>query len=92
LLTVPLFGTAGVAVIGIEAGAVKRAFAAGLVISTVGAAVEGPLQVVPLSLNDVGSGFAEPKVPLKPVPTVALVGRLPFQLALFTVTFWPLCE
>ena len=79
-----------VAAIGIEAGAVNRVLAAGLLIAAVGTAAVW-LQAVPLSVNAVGTGLAEPKVPLKPVLTEAPVPSEPFHDALETVTCWPLC-
>src|SRR5690349_17478296 len=85
----PLVAVA-VAAIGIEAGALNRVLAAGLLIDTVGTAAVW-LQAVPLRVNAVGTGLAEPKVPLNPVLTVAPVPRVPFHAALETVTCWPLC-
>ncbi|GAA1801736.1 hypothetical protein GCM10009682_24550 [Luedemannella flava] len=55
----------------------------------VGAALVGVvlLHAVPLTVNDVG--LAPEPVPLKPMLADAFVARLPFQLMLVAVTFWP---
>lgn len=87
--TVRPLAAAAVAAIGIDAGAVYRVFAAGLLIATVGLAAVS-LQCVPFSVNAAGCGFADVNVPLKPVLTLAPVPRVPFQAALVTVTWAPL--
>src|SRR5450755_2188354 len=51
----------------------------------------GPLQVVPLSVNAVGVALVPLLVKFPPIWADALVPRLPFQLALATVMFLPLC-
>ncbi len=65
-------------------------FVAGLLIATAGAAAE-PLQGTPLSVNAVGTGLAEPNVPLNPVLVEAPVPSVPFQATFVAVTCWPLC-
>src|SRR6185437_10826533 len=57
-----------------------------------GGVLTPPVQVVPLSENDAGTGFELPYVPWKPIAAEALVPSDPFQLMLTAVTCWPDCD
>jgi len=84
----PLSGSLAVAFKVIEAGAVKRVLAVGLVRLTAGARL-APVHGVPLSEKLVGFGLLPLYEALKPGLTVPPEGRLPFQAALRIVALAP---
>jgi len=57
-----------------------------------GGVLTPPVQAVPLSENEVGTGFELPYVPWKPIAAEALVPSDPFQLMLDAVTCWADCD